>query len=216
MKKHDKSINLQAPGYRTSEQFREKLAARFDASGKPKKSKKRKIGFFVIMADVLIISVIFVFYSQRGANELYKTITFRSEQCDFRFSIATEKDSENYVLTLTAEPVFENETTLLFNENVANIDFIYNEKNVFSVPIGNNITELKLAGSDIKTFAVPVSMKKLNNYILEKGDYKPKKRKHLFNFEGTSVMLQGKLTLDTKDAPDKISETIEFRTGNLK
>ena len=201
-------------GYRTSERFREKVAARLDGSGNPRKPKRVRAGHFIFIINIIVIAVlVFFVYNQKSDYELYKTVPFKTDQCNFRFSIATESNLENYAVTLTIEPIHESGTTLLFNRNVADIDFIYNNKNVLSIPLGNNITELELQSQDVKTFAIPVNMKELNNHILERGDYKPKKRKHLFDFEGTSVMVKAKLTLNT---PEEITQTIEFRTGNLK
>jgi hypothetical protein len=214
MKKYGNVTDHQLSGYRASEKFRERVAARLDDNGKPKKAKRPKAGFFIFTVNIIVIAVLVVFvYNQKSNYELYKTIPFKTEQCDFRFSIATKNNSDNYAITLTAKSSLENETTLFFNKNAANIDFIYNDKIVLSVPIGNNITELNLKPTEVKTFATPVNMKELNSRILEKGDYKPKRRKHLFDFEGTSVMVKAKLTLNT---PDEISQTLEFRTGNLK
>jgi len=203
---------VSSPGYRTSERFREKVAARFDGSGNPRKPKRVRPGHYIFIINIIVIAVlVFFVYHQKSDYELYKTIPFKTEQCNFRFSIATESNLENYAVTLTIEPKTEQLTNLLFNRNIAEIDFIYNNKNVLSIPLGRNITELEL--QDVQTFVVPVNMKKLNNHILERGDYKPKKRKHLFDFEGTSVMVKARLTLNT---PEEITQTIEFRTGNLK
>ena len=201
-------------GYLTSEKFREKIAARFDENGKPKKSKKQKRPFKIVAANLFFIIAVFIVYlTLTGNNEIYKTAVLQTEECNFRFSIATKKDSTDYIITLTAESNLERETTLSFSENIANIDFIYNEINVLSIPIGDNITELRLAPLDVRTFAALVDIKKLNNHIIKKGNYKPGRRKSLIDFEGTSVMVNAKLTLNT---PEKNSQTIDFRTGNLK
>ena len=199
-------------GYRTSDRFREKLAERLNPTKKSKMTKKRKTGFLIFAGNITLLVIIFIIaQSVREPEGLYKTVSFASEQCNFRYSIMAETNSDNYIITLTIEPIVE--ALLTFNETIATLNFIYNDINVLTIPMGDNITQLELQPSDVRTFTTSANKRRLYTHILERGNYQPKKREHLFDFEGTSVIADAQLTINT---PKKISQTIQFRTGNLK
>jgi hypothetical protein len=202
------------PGYRTSERLRERIAERLESTQKYKMPKKRKTTHFLVMGNIAIICIILIVaFSQKEPQGLYKTDSFTTEQCNFRFSIVLEPDSNYYIMTLTVMSILKDGVILSFNESVASVNFVYNNINVLSVPMGDAITELEFLPSDIRTFTASVNRQKLYANILGRGNYKPRVRKHIFDFEGTSVMVSAQLTVNM---PEEVLQIIPFRTGNLK
>lgn len=139
----------QPPG----ESIREQTLRRFRSQeNSQQSSRKKKVSAGLVIINLAIIVLLYVFYTGKKPAGDYLTASFNYRDAAFRFSLSRGKDSGDYVFFLTTRAAGKVPVSLRLNGGMADLVILCGPDVVITTPLGREVATLTLkpGESDIR------------------------------------------------------------------
>lgn len=129
----------------SGESIREQTLKRFRSQDNAlQSSKKKKVSLGLIVANLAIVMLLFIYYTQNKPGQSYLSASFNYKDASFRFSMTEIENSGGYVFYLTTRPSGSTPLSLSFTGGMADLVILCGEEVVVKVPIGRDTATLLL------------------------------------------------------------------------
>ncbi|MCL2025455.1 MAG: hypothetical protein FWG92_01465 [Leptospirales bacterium] len=179
---------------------------RSDKASQPVK-KRRNISRIIIVVDILIIAIVFVFLNTRNTKNEYITASANGSGLNMRFSVTNEKDDKTYMFTITLLSATDAEKTWTFEPHLAALKLSHSGDIFHENKFGGKISKISLLPGEARIFTLQIPFEIIDMYLKEKNNV-PKRRKTLIDlFFKSEETIRAEAELNLQD---KISALISF------
>src|SRR3990172_12696711 len=127
------------------ESLAEQTLKRFRSPESAQRSaKKRKISTGIFLVNIVLIVVLYIFFSDKKPADDYQTSSFNYKNLQFRFSQTRDRETRDYIFTLSTRAAGDGETRALFNNGIADLVILNGDAVVVTKPLGKGITAVML------------------------------------------------------------------------
>ncbi|MDY6968400.1 MAG: hypothetical protein SVR08_07085 [Spirochaetota bacterium] len=169
--------------------------------------KKRRLSRIVLFIDIIIIVLIVVFVTRKDDDIKYYSSSLSLNHLEYRFSIVREKESRNYLFSLSIKSNSTTESKFIYEKSIAQLTIHYNEDIIYSSTIGNNVTSIDLLPGELKRFVIDITADNFNNYAKEHTEHLIHEKRSLWESEKKYLPLSIIIKLNTREA---VSTTLSF------
>jgi hypothetical protein len=115
-------------------------------------ARKRKVSTGLVIVNLAIIVVLYIFYTGNKENKSYLSTSFNYRGATFRFSLLREKKAGEFICYLTTRAAGKEAVNLRFQGGLADLVVLCGTDVVVSTPFGKDLAELTLrpGESDIR------------------------------------------------------------------
>jgi len=170
--------------------------------------RKRRISRLILVIDAVFILLIIVFFNTKKPEEVYHSSSMKYKNLNIRFSVSVEKQTHDYLFSLTLNSESDKKTKIQFKRSLAKINIFHKKTEIIQKKIGPETLFIRLDPGESRSFITQVSSKKFDTFAREKLNIRKRERKTLFQFDDMSMLLRAVMTLNTDT---EISSAIEFK-----
>jgi hypothetical protein len=136
----------------SQESLAEQTIKRFRSPESVQRSANRKkisSGIFII--NIILIVVLYIFYTSGTPTDEYQTSSFNYKNLQFRFSQTRDRETRDYIFTLSTKSGEGRETTTYFNNGIADLVILNGDSVITTKPMGRGITAMRLKPGETDT-----------------------------------------------------------------
>ncbi|MBN2160523.1 MAG: hypothetical protein JW807_14100 [Spirochaetes bacterium] len=199
-------VRGQQPEYETPA---ERTIRRFRSQESLERTAKRKrfsTGLFVV--NLALIVVLYIFFSSRKPGEEYQSTSFNYGKMNFRFSIARERESRDYIFSLSTRTADGGSSTIRFTGGMADLVITHGGTLVAQKPVGRNIASLSLKAGETDTQNAVLDRYELQVFADGHPETVASPKRSLIQFEKPHIPLQAEIRIHV-DRP--VSTSLNFK-----
>ncbi len=111
--------------------------------------KRKKFSAIIFVVNIIMIMVLYMFYSSGTTRDEYQTSSFNYRDLQFRFSVMREKATENFIFSLATRSGSGKQAVAYFNNSIGDLVITHGSTVLVKMPIGKDITLLTLKPGDM-------------------------------------------------------------------
>lgn len=190
------------------ESFKEKTLKRLRSKEKPYPSnRKRRISRILVIVDIILIVLLFLYFTSDRSDTFYKTSPLSFGNLDIRFSVIKDRDTGNYLLSLSMASNEQEPATYTFDENIASVKVLADSTPVEKIYLGRGVKSLKFQEGERKSFNAILEKQVLNDFIEQSPGGKYDTRRLIIGTAGDGLPVSINLTINYGDG---ITTYIDF------
>ncbi|HOD15331.1 MAG TPA: hypothetical protein PK307_16420 [Spirochaetota bacterium] len=129
----------------TGESIREQTLRRFRSQENARESsKKKKVSAGLIIINLAIIALLFLYYNKNKPGQEYLTSSFNYRDASFRLSMSHMNNTGSYIFYLSTRSSGDGPLSLRFTGGMADLVVLCGQDVIITVPMGRDIAALAL------------------------------------------------------------------------
>lgn len=158
--------------------------------------KKRKISRFILLADVILVVFLLIYFTSGSNDDSYLTSSFQFGNNSVRFSAKRDQDKARWHFSLAFKNLGNYATTITFRESIALLSLQLDRNTIMEKSVGRGTTRLILEPGEIRTFVVSISCKDLDKLARNHRDSVVTHRRTLIRTARDYLPLSVKISLN--------------------
>lgn len=126
--------------------------------------KRRRFTGGLFIANLILIVILYAVFSDKNTSREYLTSSFTYNGLQFRLSMTTEKETRDYIFSLTTRPLEGKRASMRFNPYLADLAISHGPTVILTRALGKNVTMLDLNEGDADARNVVVETHELKLY----------------------------------------------------
>lgn len=171
-------------------------------------ANRRKISTGILLVNLVLIVVLYTFYASRRPAEDYQTASFNYKNLEFRFSQTRDRETRNYIFTLSTKAIDGSETTAYFNKGVADLALLSGDTVIVTKPMGRGLTSVRLKPGEADIQKAVVEEPELKLFADSHPDLVVAERRSLFQAEKPYLPLRAVVRIH---AEQPVSTSLNFK-----
>lgn len=172
------------------------------------REKRRRLSTIIFLVNIVILTALFVFHARRSSINEYQSHAFTYRDVIFRFSQMKDRDSGDYLFTLTLKPMPGKSVGIPFHDGVAELAFYHGDDLLFKKSLGAGVRLLSLAQGETKAFRETIPREEFDRIAVERPEWIAPAQRLLFEFERSYIPIRMDLVIcDDR----KMSILMQFR-----
>ena len=176
----------------------------------PGSKKRRRTSKGLLILDAVLIIIILLFFYNKEPDTMYKTTSFNYRDIAVRISLTSEKETGDYLFSLTLNSRAEKSLSLPIDKSLATINLYCDGKLVTTEQIGPDMNTVSLKKEESKTYARIVNAALLTEYAREHHESVQPRKKSLIQLEKQHIPVRAEITLNTAEP---VAITLDFKHG---
>ena len=134
------------------ESLAEQTIKRFRSPESAQRSaNRRKISTGIFIVNIILIVLLYIFFAGKKPADEYASSSFNYKNLQFRFSQTRDKETRDYIFTLSTRTADGGATTARFNNGIADLVILQGNTVVAQKPLGRNTPVLALKPGEADT-----------------------------------------------------------------
>ncbi len=126
--------------------------------------KRRRFTGGLFIANVILIILLYALFAGNNDTDGYRTASFNYNDLQFRLSMTRDRETRDYVFSLTTRPLEGRSATARFNRNMADLIIMYGPSVIQRRTLGDQVTALYLKQGDADVRKAVVERSELKLY----------------------------------------------------
>ncbi|HOT44728.1 MAG TPA: hypothetical protein PLM53_07095 [Spirochaetota bacterium] len=170
--------------------------------------KRRRFSAIIFVVNIVLIMVLYLFYAGDRPRDLYQSSTFNYGDLQFRFSVMKERNTGNYIFSLTTRSAPGKQAFARFNNGIADLVVAHGSTVLVKMPVGKEVAALALKPGDMDLQKVVIDRVEMNVYTDGHPEYVVSPRRSLLSPDRPYIPLTAEITIHA-DRP--VSTTLKFK-----
>lgn len=193
----------------TGESIRDQTLKRFRSQENLRQSsKKKKFSAGLVVINLVIIVLLFIFYTYNKPGQDYLTASFNYRDAAFRFSMSHLQNTGGYAFSLSTRSAGKGALQLRFTGGMADLVVLCGPDVIVSVPMGRDISTLALKPDESNIQKESIDSNEFMLYAQSHPDRMIEGQKSLFLSRRPYLPLTAEIRIHT-DQP--VSTSIPFK-----
>jgi hypothetical protein len=189
----------------------EEALKRIRSGEQPEGSRRRKkTSRILLVLDAVLIIIILMFLYNREPRSIYRTTSFNYGEIQVRFSVSGERNSGDYLFSLTLTSGGAGANLLKFNRAVGTLILRSGDSVIVSNALGKEFTSLELAAGESRTIARIIERSALSDFVEKHPEAVIQTKRSLIQFEKKRLPVKADLILNTAEP---VTVSLEFDHG---
>lgn len=170
--------------------------------------KRKKFSAIIFVVNIVLIMVLYLFYAVDRPGDLYQSSSFNYGDLQFRFSVMKERDTGNYIFSLTTRSAQGKQAVARFTSGLAELVIARGSTVLAKLPVGKDLTALVLKPGDMDLQKVVIDRVEMKVYTDGHPEYVVSPRRSLFSPDRPYIPLTAEVRIHA-DRP--VSTTLKFK-----
>ncbi len=170
--------------------------------------KRRRFSAIIFVVNIVLIMVLYLFYAGDRPRDLYQSSSFNYGDLEFRFSVMKERDTGNYIFSLTTRSARGKQAAARFTNGLADLVIARGSTVLAKMPVGKEISALVLKPGDMDLQKVVIDRVEMKVYTDGHPEYVVSPRRSLLSPDRPYIPLTAEIRIHA-DRP--VSTTLKFK-----
>lgn len=168
------------------------------ADAEERAQKRRRFTGGLFIANIILIIILYAVFYNRNPAEEYRTTSFNYGNLQFRLSMTRDRETRDYIFSLTTRPVEGRNATARFNKNMADLAISYGPSVILKRTLGADVTFLDLKQGDADVRKAVIERHELKLYADAHPETVVSARGSLFSGERPHIPLTAEIRINAE------------------
>jgi hypothetical protein len=170
--------------------------------------KRKKFSAIIFVVNIVMIMVLYLFYASDRPRDLYQSSSFNYGDLQFRFSVMKERQTGNYIFSLTTRSAPGKRAAARFSSGIADLVISHGSTVLVKMPVGKEINALNLKPGDMDLQKVVIDRFEMKVHTDGHPEYLVSPPRSLFSPDRPYIPLTAEIRIHA-DRP--VSTTLKFK-----
>lgn len=193
----------------THESLAEQTIKRFRSPESAQRSaNRRKISTGIFVVNIVLIVALYIFFSGKQPADDYQTSSFNYKNLQFRLSQTRDKETRDYIFTLSTKAAEGREATAYFNNGIADLVLLNSDTVIATKPMGRGITAVRLKPGETDIQKAVIEQFELKLFADSHPELVVSDRRSLFQADKAYLPLRAEVRIH---AEQPVSTSLNFK-----